>query len=176
MLLRLNGRAMHQAYGIEFCNCTAPAWRTACSLYTLTMSKFWRMALAWLLVAALPIQGYAAQTMLLCGPANHQSSVIGSLAGHGHDHARMADATTGGHAMAGMDVTAHDDDKAAPAKAKHTGKCSVCSTCCNVVAITTQFMSFAVVAPDLPEVPTVKAAHDRIMVGGLERPPRLSRL
>ncbi|NCT82488.1 MAG: hypothetical protein GXC94_05050 [Comamonadaceae bacterium] len=124
------------------------------------MSKFWRIALAWLLAMALPIQGYAAQTLLLCAPAGHQAP---AMAEHGgHDHARMLEAA-----------------KAAPADdgghAQHAGKCSVCSACCNAVALTSAVPGLAVAPPDLPEVPTLQAAHDRVMVGGLDRPPRSSR-
>ncbi|MDM4768299.1 hypothetical protein [Pelomonas sp. SE-A7] len=140
------------------------------------MSKFWRIALAWLLAVALPIQGYAAQTMLLCGPANHQSSVLEEHAGHDHDHASMAHDDATAHAKADMGSPSSDADKASPAKAKHAGKCSLCSSCCNAAAIMTSVVSFAVSAPDLPEVPTIKVSRDRVMVGGLDRPPRLTRI
>jgi len=132
------------------------------------MSKFWRIAFAWLLAVALPIQGYAAQTMLLCGPANHQSSLMDDHAAQVHDHAAMA------HVSSDMSTTAADTDKTSPAKTEHAGKCSVCSSCCSAAAITTTALTFAVVPPDLPEVATVKLAHDRVMVGRLDRPPRLS--
>lgn len=140
------------------------------------MSKFWRIALAWLLAMALPIQGYAAQTMLLCGPANHQSSMLDEHSGHAHDHTSMVGEDTSAHAMDGMGLSSQDTDKSSPTQTKHAGKCSVCSSCCSVVAIMTNIVSFAVVAPDLPEVPTLQFAHDRVMVGGLERPPRFSRV
>lgn len=143
--------------------------------YTLTMSKFWRIAFAWLLAVALPIQGYAAQTMLLCGPANHHSSVMNEHTAQGHEHAGMAHDDAAAHADAEMSAGAADAHKTPSDKAGHAGKCSVCSSCCNAAAITTSLVSFAVAPPDLPEVPTVKIAHDRVVVGGLDRPPRLSR-
>lgn len=136
------------------------------------MSKFWRIALAWLLAVALPIQGYAAQTMMLCGPASHQG-VIEDHAGHDHDHAAMAGHEA--HAMADAGATASEAGDAQPAPAHHAGKCSVCSSCCNVVALATAVVSLAVAPPDRPEVPTLQVAHDRVMVGGLDRPPRSSR-
>ncbi len=145
-------------------------------LYTLTMSKFWRIAFAWLLAVALPIQGYAAQTMLLCGPANHHSSLMDDHAGQNHDHASMSHDDVTAQAMTEMGAAAQDLDKASPTKAEPVGKCSQCSSCCNAAAITTSVVSFAVAPPDVPEVPTVKFAHDRVMVGGLDRPPRLSRI
>ena len=137
------------------------------------MSKFWRIAFAWLLALALPIQGYAAQTMLLCGPANHRSSAIAEHTGQGHDHAAMAHDDAAAHGSA--ETSAADADKAPPAELDHAGKCSVCSSCCSAAAIDTSVVTVAVVPPDLPEVPTIKLARDRVMVGGLDRPPRLSR-
>lgn len=140
------------------------------------MSKFWRIAFAWLLAVALPIQGYAAQTMLLCGPANHQSSVMDEHAGHEHDHASMVHDDASAQPQADVGAAAQDADQTPPAKAKHAGKCSLCSSCCNAAALMTSVVSFTVAPPDLPEVPTIKVAHDRVMVGGLDRPPRLSRI
>ncbi|MBV8037130.1 hypothetical protein [Roseateles sp.] len=137
------------------------------------MSRFWRIALTWLLAVALPIQGYAAQTMLLCGPAGHQGGVMEERAAHGHDHARMIGGEA--HVMGDAGVAVHDADEAQPAHAKHAGKCSLCSACCNAVAIMASAVSIAVAPPDLPEVPTVQVARDRVMVGGLDRPPRSSR-
>lgn len=136
------------------------------------MNKFWRIALAWLLAVALPIQGYAAQTLMLCGPAHHQRSVMDGHAAHGHDHGAMAHADM---AHAETHADASDVDKTPPAKSSHAGKCSACSSCCNAAALTTTVLSFAVAPPDLPQVPTIELAYDRVMVGGLERPPRLSR-
>lgn len=134
------------------------------------MSKFWRIALAWLLAVALPIQGYAAQTMLLCGPAQHQSVADATTAGpaaHAHDHAGMAHDD---------DAAAPDGESSSPGQAKHAGKCSVCSSCCSVVAMMATVVSVAVAPPDLPEVPAIEFADGRVMVGGLDRPPRSSRL
>jgi len=148
--------------------------------YTLSMSKLWRIVLAWLLAVALPIQGYAAQTMLLCGPAQHQvaaatATTTGPVA-HAHDHAGMAHDDDAGHAMAETDATAQDGDHPSPGQAKHAGKCSVCSSCCSVVAMMAAVVSVAVAPPDLPEVPAIEFADGRVMVGGLDRPPRISRL
>lgn len=131
------------------------------------MSKFWRIALAWLLAMALPMQGYAAQTMLLCGPAHHQIPTAAVQVMTGHDHAGMA------HAEAEMSQPA---DQASPAATKHAGKCSLCASCCNAVALMAQVVSVAVAPPDLPEIATVATAHDRVLVGGLDRPPRISRI
>lgn len=138
----------------------------------LGMSKFWRIVLAWLLAAALPIQGYAAQTMLLCGPANHSSRQVS-----GSDHVTEEAAVVAGgapdcHPQAGMEQVSSHCDKASQNHSKHSGKCSVCSSCCSAAAIVSSVVTIAVVHPDLLDVPTVKVIRDRVMVSGLERPPR----
>lgn len=137
------------------------------------MSTFWRIALAWLLALALPMQGYAAQTMLLCGPANHHGS--GPEHHGGHDHAGMLSEHASAQSTVMTPAPVQEVDQAGAAAAKHAGGCSVCASCCSAVAITAGVVSFAVARPDLPEVPTVQVARDRVMVGGLERPPRLPR-
>ncbi|MBT9501674.1 MAG: hypothetical protein IV092_10550 [Burkholderiaceae bacterium] len=134
------------------------------------MSKFWRIALAWLLAVALPIQGYAATTMLLCGPAHHQSSATHDHAMHEHGDAAMGHDGTGAHGEATEASPTPGGDKA------QTGKCSVCSSCCNAAAITASVVAPAVVSPDLPEVVPVLIAEERVIIGGLERPPRHSRI
>lgn len=134
------------------------------------MSKFWRIALAWLLAVALPIQGYAATTMLLCGPAHHQSPAAQDHGMHDHGDAAMGHNGTGARGEAAGSSHAPGGDKA------QTGKCSVCSSCCNAAAIAASVVAPAVVSPDLPEVATVLIAEERVILGGLERPPRHSRI
>lgn len=121
--------------------------------YTFAMSKFWRIAFAWLLALALPIQGYAAQTLLLCGPAHHQTAVAGDQRSH--------DDATQGH-----------QDGAKPSKAGHAGKCSVCSSCCNAAAMASAVITIVVIPQVTPVVATIPAADDRLLLGGLDRPPR----
>lgn len=76
----------------------------------------WRAFVLWLLVAAIPVQGIAARTLLHCAPAHH----AGSLA------VPHADTATVPH-----DLDAHVG--AAPAKkaTSHVkSSCSACSACC----------------------------------------------
>nr|WP_316639745.1 hypothetical protein [uncultured Roseateles sp.] len=114
------------------------------------MSKIWRIAVAWLLALALPVQGYAAQTMLLCGPAHHQQSAAAA-----HDHA------------------AHGHGDAAKSQNK-AGKCSACASCCNAPALTGSLPTIELVAKAPQVAAILPVAHDRILIGGLDRPPRLS--
>ena len=71
-----------------------------------------RILFAWLLIAAVPMQGFAAASMLMCGMGEqHQHT---AQAGEPHDHA------------------AHTAPDASP-DADHT--CSICAACCNGMAL-----------------------------------------
>lgn len=103
----------------------------------------------------LPLQGFAATTMLLCGPAHHAPAAAAAMP---HD-ALAHDAGPGIH------------EHHAPAKPAG-GKCSACAACCMSTAI----VPATVVLPVLP-VMTVYAirsfaAPGAVISSGLERPPR----
>ena len=115
---------------------------------------FMRFLLAWLLMAAIPLQGLAAASMLFCGmemqnmPVQAQSAV--------HIVATTVATTAGSHYHSQHDHSQHG--KAAPAKVVKTSgdiakqlpevshKCPVCASCCNLVAIT-EFPPLAIIAP-----------------------------
>ena len=97
-----------------------------------------RVLLAWLLLAAIPMQGFAAASMLFCGmgtahvraqvadmsPALHQHSI--QEPAH-HAHSSHSHADTGSHG------TTTPGAKQGVPDAGH--KCSICAACCNSVAI-----------------------------------------
>jgi hypothetical protein len=101
-----------------------------------------RLVIAWLVMAAVPLQGLAAATMVFCGGAHHgqPAQVSGAEPGM-HQH---ADGAAHHHAAA----TAEDDSasgqvpaiKALP-DAGH--KCGVCAACCSGVAISQSISSAA---------------------------------
>lgn len=151
------------------------------------MSRILRVVLTWMLAVALPLQGYAVHAMAACGPAHHRSAVevaavvavvdmvqtadmveTTDMQSHHHDGA------AGGHHATAMDQTdTSDDGVVSDGKAPHASKCSVCASCCSAAAIMTTAFTLDLV-PVMPvTVGTVPAAHDRILSGGLERPPRL---
>ena len=88
-----------------------------------------RVLFAWLLMAALPMQGFAAASMLFCGMGvKHQHTIQAS---EPHDHVAMQGYARGvehGHAQA--------SDPTPPVTSTDTGhKCSICAACCNVAAL-----------------------------------------
>lgn len=101
-----------------------------------------RLILAWLVLAALPLQGWAAASMLFCGPAQraavHAKAQAAKAAPAG-DHAMHA----GHHDMQGAHGQHHADAGTADAEAggpaqpvtDSTHTCGVCAACCHAVAL-----------------------------------------
>jgi hypothetical protein len=140
------------------------------------MNPVFRVALTWLLGLALPLQGYAASSMLLCGTSHHgpqpeqrqpQAPAQGEAAVH--HPAAPADASA---AQPDAD-TAHAH--AAGSGKTVAGQCSVCAACCNAAALVSTLVPPLVV----PKATVYSVArlepHAGFMPGGLERPPRPAR-
>lgn len=87
-----------------------------------------RILFAWLLIAAVPMQGFAAASMLFCGMGAQQLHTAPTS--EPHDHSTMHGNTASveqGHAQ-----TADPTPGASP----DTGhKCIICAACCNGAAI-----------------------------------------
>lgn len=130
------------------------------------MNRVLKTFFVWLLLIALPLQGYASVNMLTCEPSRH----------HGAAHVH-ADATAS-HAMQHQHDSAQSDadQKAAghgtPA-GKHGGTpCHSCQACCTGAIL---MSSVDWVSADIDSVlpsaaPVVHFAGH--IPGGLERPPR----
>ena len=153
------------------------------------MHRLLRTVLTWLLVLALPAQGYAAQTMLFCGPGHHGAAVSGAVhdtAAHGHgehggahtgsvhSHGSVhmhAQADTG-DADTGSDALGAAADKAAKAEPSGAGTCSACAACCSAAAITSTSQAIAPVRLTPDYGIALIELHDSRADSGLERPPR----
>ncbi|MDO8458936.1 MAG: hypothetical protein Q7T07_18710 [Burkholderiaceae bacterium] len=87
-----------------------------------------RILFAWLLIAAVPMQGFAAASMLFCGMgAQHQHAAEASEPhDHATPHSHTSDAAQG-HAQAA--------DPAQGASSDTGQKCSICAACCSGVAL-----------------------------------------
>lgn len=150
-----------------------------------------RLLLIWLLVLAVPAQGAAAATMVLCGPNHHGGgagvAMVHAQAGglsstsphdrphaHPNDHTQHSAATHAAHDHAVADVPAVGE-ASAPAQGIHAGqhKCSACASCCSVSAMLSPVL--AVPVPDIE--PTVFSAVvpsvEAFSADGPDRPPRI---
>ncbi|MES2972348.1 MAG: hypothetical protein V4757_02010 [Pseudomonadota bacterium] len=101
------------------------------------MSRF-RLFLAWLIVAAVPLQGLAASSMLYCGPGEHHgtaqvASVQGNLDSDSGIANAISDHSSHGSAVVGeAEKSAGSSGEKLPAAAH---KCAVCASCCSFLAI-----------------------------------------
>ena len=147
----------------------------------LPMKRFVRCFVMWLLVLALPVQGFAASTMLLCGAGHHGSA---QAADGGHDHAshmhmgaKGAGEVSASHghdheAEAGL---THERPAFNPLSAKHAkvmGKCSACAACCSVAFLPTTVIAFTAPAPSRALLVVELTTHVGFFTDGPDRPPR----
>lgn len=137
------------------------------------MSKLLRFALAWLLAAALPIQGYAAQDMLFCGPAHHQGA---EASDHGVTGLHDVGPSAPSHDEAAMGslhgANESDGHHVKTSRAGRAGKCSACASCCGTAALTHAVVSVEVDPQHERAVATIPAGKPVESLGGLDRPPR----
>jgi len=112
-----------------------------------------RLLLAWLVLAALPLQGFAAASMLLCGQASAPVAAVHEHhAHHGHE--------AHGHMAAGDDH----------GKVKHS--CGVCAFCGHVIGLTDTHVR--IVAADAPpaDLPQPEARLATRASPRPDKPPR----
>jgi hypothetical protein len=129
-----------------------------------TMSRI-RILFAWLVLAALPLQGFAAATMLFCGlgegPAAQVAVVASSHedhAAHGHVHVAKAKSNKSGEGKQQLPDPSH--------------KCGACAACCPGAAVASTARVLAVA--DLPQA---EAADPFVRIDPLpstvpDKPPR----
>lgn len=133
------------------------------------MTRVWRLILICLLGIALPVQGFAAYSMVACGPAHHSAAL--AQAQEAHHHGAVVSGHDSEHAkvMSTADPS-QESSHASPAKAN---KCSVCASCCSATALP----SLSVMLTSLvvmEEFATLEPGSVAVCSGeGLERPPRI---
>ena len=121
------------------------------------MLRFLRIMAMWLLALAVPVQGFAAASMIGCGTAHHGAAGLHSATGHQH------------HAS---DIHHGDDHKAHGGAKVSKASCSACASCCTSAALPTGIMVFE--PTDGPEAFVALAPHPvaTLVSGGPRRPPR----
>ncbi|WP_041675397.1 hypothetical protein [Ramlibacter tataouinensis] len=94
-----------------------------------------RLVIAWLVMTVLPLQGFAAASMLFCGQAAHSTSVQLHAS---HDHASHGHEGHGHHDHAGANLTQQhlpEVSQAADGTVDDGHSCPICASCCNLVAL-----------------------------------------
>jgi hypothetical protein len=137
--------------------------------------------IVWLLLLAVPFQGFASATMLMCAPMQSiaHGAAVAATPAPPHDHAAMLAAQSAGqehHATGSSAAAAHADAGDASAAGHHaSGKCNSCAACCfgaamapsHIGGIFAEAQNFPVLAFDAGAVPAVDLALP-------ERPPKSS--
>lgn len=137
-----------------------------------------RTALMWLLLVALPLQGFAAATMLHCGPNHHRLlGAAAAPANEAHHHAagghhRHATVGTDGHHGTVGDDSAKDLSSVQHLDNLAKFKCSACAACCMGAALPTAAHAMACVPPAMTTAVFVPTPHVDFWSDGLDRPPR----
>ena len=147
-----------------------------------------RTVLAWLLMLAIPMQGFAATAMLFCAPSHH-SVVSTSSASQVAAPTLQASA----HHDAGMQQSAHheyesdvsssstsaasdslDLTKTAPLKIGKLadGKCSACATCCTGSALVGTVLMNSVAMTGSDSIPFALESFVSYVPEGSDPPPR----
>lgn len=138
---------------------------------TISLMLRFRAILLWLVMLAVPFQGYAAAVMMFCvSEAPSQASSVGAT----HDHA-MHDHAAGDHATVADVEKANAHDHAArgdSSDASHA--CSACGNCgpCHAIAMISTLPALEI--PGLPQA-GLNAPSDAMRTvspGVLDKPPR----
>lgn len=139
------------------------------------MRNSWITALAWILIAAVPVQGFAAALMVNCGPRHHgpagPSAQVADLQGH-HAHASNSSGHTHKHNLTvGVDLA--DPQQASALDPSAPVSCSACAACCIGIGLASAVTLPPGTSPSSP--PRFEAADPAvdIVASGPERPPRL---
>lgn len=89
------------------------------------MKTVFRSLLVWLMLVALPFQGFASASMLLCGPAGLVYAEAQAPAAHGgHDHAAML------AAQQAQILDAHAGHDSGDGHGDHGAQCASAGACC----------------------------------------------
>jgi hypothetical protein len=119
-----------------------------------------RAVLMWVLLFALPFQGYAAATLPGCGPDHHRVSA----------HAMSAAAPVAASAHVHLHDAAADDHHADPM----ASKCSVCAACCVGAALPAAPLLFSAASSAAAPTAWLSIGKVGFLTGGPDRPPRPS--
>lgn len=137
--------------------------------------------LAWLVAVALPVQGFAAATMLSCGPGHERTAgaveVGPAQASHGAhgtvEPEAVANATTPG---AATPDASHPDasppDASRPLAVAGAFTCSACAACCVATVLPATTVVVAAQRPAAEAIPERLQPSGDFVVERLEHPPR----
>ena len=137
------------------------------------MIKFKHHILLWLLILAIPLQGLAATSMMLCATEHHQVSSTENLQVADHKHEAHVQLHEGHkqHAQA-HEADEHSSDTVTTHQHSSKDKCSACSACCVGAVMLTSYLAAPISRPASEKIDMAFSSHVGHISDGLERPPR----
>ena len=148
------------------------------------MNRIFKTWILWLLVLALPAQGYAAVSQLSCGPLMHQTvtevthdTSMHHAVAHEH-HAQILPADMG--MTAGQDAHAdatHVQTHEYAHEQQASSTCSACAACCLSIAMLPALPDWSITT--IGATPVVSAPASLFLghiADGLKRPPKSLRV
>ena len=132
--------------------------------------------MVWLLMLAVPAQGFAAATMLFCGPMHERMSATADAHGSAHQHGSDADSHREHHA-APSDVAADVVSADAAADLGKIGElakvsCSACAACSVGVAMVASNGNLPLAELAIERIASTSLPYIGFVTGGPQRPPR----
>ena len=140
------------------------------------MNRALKTLLLWLLITALPLQGFAAVVQASCGPAHHNGAGISVVSNQYHHDSEMALERNDAAAATHHDVSelpATSDHSSAPHK-HQSSVCSACAACCVGAVALISPPSIFIPAHTSSELVVISPAPlvTGFIPAGLERPPK----
>ena len=139
------------------------------------MRLLFKTLLIWIVMLAIPAQGMAASTMLLCGPSHHRMQQALSETEHdAHEHPapEAMEASQHEHASSQADTSPHDAKQGGQLAELGKYKCSACASCCSAAAILQAFPVVATVATVTQAFVSPLSSVFAFVTDGPDRPPR----
>ncbi len=133
--------------------------------------EFWRLALICLLLAALPLSGFAAASMIGCAPVHRSAGGVQEALHPAHTGGHVQDASH--HAEAGGHAHHAGHGTAGPhGVADDTQQCSSCAPCCVGMALFYDAPLRLADAVPLADYPPAETRYRSAWLDQLDRPPR----
>ena len=122
---------------------------------------------------AIPLQGLAAASMMLCATEHHEISAtqFSQPGDHQHD---VGDEAHEGHQQHAQshEADAHSSDAVTTHQHSAKDKCSTCAACCVGAVMLTSYLVSPISRPSSEKIDMVFSSHVGHISDGLERPPR----
>ena len=145
------------------------------------MRCFNKTLIAFLLIVAIPVQGFAATAMGMCATNHHSGAVTAQATHHHAPNQKQAHAQAHSHAHSHAnqhaaqmhhELVSNEQVVATSTSDLGHGKCSACASCCVALAIVSQLpVAQNASAPTLA-IPFVAATFSNHISDGLDPPPR----